>query len=53
MMLKPKNKRELIELLTRLGDFQIVLVSEGRAQDLSTELRKRGNEQVVAIVIKG
>lgn len=53
MLLKPKNKRDLIALLNRLGDFEIVLMSEGRAQDLANELRKRGPEQVLTIVLKG
>jgi len=52
MLITAKNKRDLLALLSKLGEFQVVLVSEGRAADLANELRRRGSEQVMAIVIK-
>lgn len=51
MLQTPKNKKELIDALKSEKDFNVLLVSTGKAHDVVAELRKLGSKQVSVIVL--
>ena len=49
-MIIPKNKAELIDLLTKKS-FKIEQISEGKAMEIAEKIKKIGNKTVTVIVI--
>lgn len=49
-MIIPKNKAELIELLSKKS-FKVEQISEGKAMEIADKIKKIGSKNVTVIVI--
>ena len=50
-MIKPKNKQELLKLLTE-KTYKITLIEEGRAGVLGEQIKKLNNKPITVIVLE-
>lgn len=50
-MIKPKNKQELVKLLTE-KTYKIIMIEEGKGVVLSEQIRKLNNKSITVIVLE-
>ena len=51
MMIKPKTKAELLKLLNA-KTFKILLIDEGKGEEIANQLRKLNAKQITVIVLE-
>ena len=49
-MIKPKTKAELLKLLNAKA-FKILLIDEGRGEEIAVQIRKLNAKQITVIVL--
>lgn len=50
-MIKPKNKKELIDLL-KTKTFKVLLIDENKATLIADQIRKMSNKKVTVVVLE-